>query len=245
MGQVRSLGDVERRAALNMAAVALATVYFGSSASVLAQGAIVMGDDRDAPIVLPDPDQSGQLPLEQALRRRRSIRAFDGRTIRLPELGQLLWAAQGTTSPDGLRTAPSAGALYPLEIYAITSGADGLAAGIYHYRPRHHSLEPVKGGDFRADFAAVALKQDWTARSALILVIAAAYERTMRKYGERGRRYVVIEAGHAAQNAYLQAVALGRGATEVGAFDDSAVSRLVGLPSDQEPITSVAVGRPV
>ena len=99
-------------------------------------------------------------------------------------------------------------------------------------------------GDFRTDFAAAALGQDWTARGAVILVIAAAYERTTAKYGKRGRRYVAIEAGHAAQNIYLQAVALGRGATEVGAFDDHAVSRLVRLPSDQEPVTCVAVGRP-
>lgn len=203
-----------------------------------------MGDDRNTPIALPDPDLRGHLPLEHALRSRRSIRSFDGGTIRLSELGQLLWSAQGTSSPDGLRTAPSAGALYPLEIYAITSGADGLPAGIYHYRSRHHRLESLTAGDFRTDFAAAALGQDWTARGAVILVIAAAYERTTAKYGERGRRYVAIEAGHAAQNIYLQAVALGRGATEVGAFDDHAVSRLVRLPSDQEPVTCVAVGRP-
>ena len=204
-----------------------------------------MSDDHSATIVLPDPDLRGHVPLEQALRRRRSIRSYDGGAIRLSELGQLLWSAQGTTSADGLRTTPSAGALYPLEIYAITSSADGLRAGIYHYRSRHHRLESLRAGDFRMEFAAAALEQDWIVRSAVILVIAAAYERTTAKYGERGRRYVAIEAGHTAQNIYLQAVALRRGATEVGSFDDHAVSRLLRLPSDQEPVTSVAVGRPV
>jgi SagB-type dehydrogenase family enzyme len=236
---------MKRRAALNAGAVVLASGVFRSSASVFAQGAVAMGDDRNATIVLPDPDLRGHVPLEQALRRRRSMRSFDGEAIRLSELGQLLWAAQGASGPDGLRTAPSAGALYPLEIYAIASGADGLPAGIYRYRSRQHRLQTVGAGDYRADFAAAAFGQDWTARSAVILVIAAAYGRTTAKYGERGRRYVAIEAGHAAQNIYLQTVALGRGATEVGAFDDHAVSRLVKLPSDQEPVTSVAVGRQV
>lgn len=203
-----------------------------------------MGGDQIIPIALPVPDLEGRLTLEAAIQRRRSVRAFDGGAIPLVELSQLLWAAQGVSDPAGLRTAPSAGALYPLELYAITSDSDGLSAGIYHYRPRHHQLEPVGTGDYRGEFAAAALMQEWTARSSIIVVIAAAYARTMRKYGERGRRYVEIEAGHAAQNIYLQAIGLGLGATEVGAFDDGAVSRLLSLPGDQEPVSSVAVGRP-
>lgn len=245
MVRVISVARADRRVMLNAVVAGLAAVFFKPAANAFAHGAIAMGDDHNSPIILPDPDLRGHLALEKALHRRRSVRAFDGGTIRLAELGQLLWAAQGVTSPAGLRTAPSAGALYPLEVYAITSGSDGLSAGTYHYRQRHHSLEPVDEGDFRADFAAAALEQDWTARSAVVVVIAAAYARTMGKYGERGRRYVAIEAGHAAQNIYLQAVALGHGATEVGAFDDNAVSRLLRLPSDEEPVTSVAVGRPV
>jgi SagB-type dehydrogenase family enzyme len=165
--------------------------------------------------------------------------------VSLAQLGQLLWAAQGVTHRSGLRAVPSAGALYPLELYAIVAGSHGLEAGIYHYRPRPHGLERVVEGDSRTDFAAAALMQEWLERASVILVVAAAHERTMAKYDERGRRYVAIEAGHAAQDICLQAVALGLGAAKVGAFDDGAVSRLLRLPDEQKPVTSVAVGRPV
>ena len=196
-------------------------------------------------IVLPHPDVSGGMMLEQAIARRRSIREFDGAPVSLAELGQILWAAQGVTHPRGLRAVPSAGALYPLELYVILAGTDGLKAGVYHYRPRPHGLGQVAEGDFRADFAAAALMQEWVARAGVIVVISAVPERTTSKYGRRGRRYVGIEVGHCAQDISLQAVALGLGATEVGAFDDDAVSRLLRLPRDQEPVSSVAIGRPI
>lgn len=195
-------------------------------------------------IGLPEPNLEGRLALERAIERRRSVRDFQDRPITEAELGQLLWAAQGVSHPDGLRTVPSAGALYPLELYAITRGCGSLHAGIYHYVPQRHGLERVAEGDFRAGFAAAALDQEWTADSAVIFIIAAAYRRTMSKYGARGRRYVAIEAGHAAQSIYLQAVSLGLCATQVGAFRDDAIARLVRLPVDQEPVTSVVVGRP-
>ena len=203
-----------------------------------------MAHDPEAPITLPEPDLEGRVTLESALNQRRSIRDFEDRPISVAELGQLLWAAQGESDRTGLRTSPSAGALYPLELYVIVEALGDLEAGIYHYLPRSHGLEPVANGDFRADFAAAALMQEWTARAGLILVVAADYTRTTAKYGERGRRYVAIEAGHCVHAAYLQAVALGLGATEVGAFRDDAVARLVRLPSDEEPVTSVVVGHP-
>ncbi len=192
---------------------------------------------------LPAPDLAGRKTLEQAIARRRSIRDFAPGALNPAELGQLLWAAQGLSDPAGLRTAPSAGALYPLELYAIVGASPDLPAGLYHYLPRRHRIELVAPGDFRGGFAAAALGQDWTAAAGLVLIVAAAFARTTAKYGERGRRYVAIEAGHVAQNVYLQAVALGLGATEVGAFGDDAVARLVGLPDDQQPVTSVVVGR--
>lgn len=244
MLRVTSFARVDRRLLLNAILAGLTPVFIRPAAKAFSHGAIAMGGGYNSEIALPEPELEGHLTLEMSLRKRRSLRAFDGEAIPSSEIGQLLWAAQGVTDPAGLRTAPSAGALYPLELYVITSGSDGLPAGIYHYRSRRHSLETVETGDFRESFAAAALMQDWTARSAVIVVIAAAYTRTMRKYGERGRRYVAIEAGHSAQNIYLQAVALGRGATEVGAFNDNAIARLLRLPSDEEPVTSVAVGRP-
>ena len=204
-----------------------------------------MDSGPTGPIALPEPDLKGRETLERTVMRRHSIRDFAPGAMTRAELGQLLWAAQGVSDPSGLRTAPSAGALYPLELYAIVGASGDLATGIYHYLPRRHELELVASGDFRAEFAAAALMQEWTARAGLVLVVAAAFARTTAKYGERGRRYVAIEAGHAVQNVYLQAVALGLGATEVGAFRDDAVARLVGLPRGEEPVTSVAVGRPI
>ena len=195
-------------------------------------------------MVLPEPDRSGRTPLEKALSRRRSVRNFQDSALSLGELGQILWAAQGISNSAGLRTAPSAGALYPLQLYAILKGSDGVRAGIYHYLTSQHALSPLARGDYRAKFSAAASMQDWTKQAGLILIVAANYARTTVKYGDRGRRYVAIEAGHAVQNVYLQAVTLGFGATEVGAFRDAAVAALINLPADQQPVTSVVVGRP-
>jgi len=196
-------------------------------------------------IMLPRPDTEGSMALEQVITRRRSVREFDGGPVSLAELGQILWAAQGVTHPRGLRATPSAGARYPLELYRILAGTDDLEAGVYHYRPVPHGLGQVAEGDFRAEFAAAALMQAWVARTGVIVVVSAAPERTTGKYGRRGRRYVAIEVGHCAQDIYLEAVALGLGATEVGAFNDNVVSSLLRLPHEQEPVTSVVVGRPL
>ncbi len=195
-------------------------------------------------ITLPQPSTNGGLALEQAIAHRRSVREFEGGSVSLAQLGQLLWAAQGVTHPRGLRAVPSAGALYPLELYAIAADSGDIEAGVYHYRPDRHGLDRLVEGDFRSRFAAAALRQTWIERASVILVVAAVHARTMVKYGNRGRRYVAIEAGHCAQDIYLQAVSLELGATEVGAFSDAAVSRLLRLPEGQEPVTSIAVGQP-
>ena len=206
---------------------------------------MVITEDTNVAIALPQPEREGHVPLENVLGSRRSVREFEGHAMPLGELGQVLWAAQGICFPSGLRTAPSAGALYPLELYAIVAGSGELEAGIYRYLPDGHSLELRAEGDFRAEFAAAAHMQEWIAQGSLILVVAAAHGRTAAKYGERSRRYVAIEAGHAVQNICLQAVALGLGATEVGAFRDDTVAHLVRLPADQETVTTVVVGRPL
>lgn len=203
-----------------------------------------MPPKQKALIALPEPDRNGRAPLERILNGRRSVRDFRNSALSSNELGQILWAAQGVSNPAGLRTVPSAGALYPVELYAIVKGADEVRAGIYHYLTSQHALSPLAQGDYEAEFSAAALMQDWTKRAGLILVVAANYARTTTKYGKRGRRYVAIEAGHAVQNVYLQAVSLGLGATEVGAFRDAAVAALVQLPADHQPVTSVVVGRP-
>jgi SagB-type dehydrogenase family enzyme len=174
---------------------------------------------------------------------RRSIREFAPGALALAEVGQLLWAAQGITDSVGLRTAPSAGALYPLEVCLAAGEVSALTPGLYRYDPNRHILAKTEDGDRRTELANAALGQAWIAAAAAILVLAAVYRRTTDKYGARGERYVHIEIGHAAQNIYLQALALGLGTTEVGAFDDRAVKAVLGLPGDQNPLAIMPIGR--
>ncbi len=188
---------------------------------------------------LPTPAESGSLSLEEALRLRRSVREFDRRALSDREISQLLWAVQGITHPDGYRTAPSAGALYPLEIYVATG------TGLYHYKLRGHRLAQRSPADVRPAMQRAALGQEATGEAPAVFVIAAVYGRTAVKYGaSRGERYVHLEAGHAAQNLLLQAVALGLGAVPIGAFDDAGIKQALGLPSDHEPLYLIPVGSP-
>lgn len=198
-----------------------------------------------ARIALPEPGAHDGPGLAEALARRRSVRDYAERELTLAQLAQLLWAAQGINDPSGLRTAPSAGALYPLELMLVVGNVAGLESGIYHYQARHHALERVAGGDRRARLAKAALGQTWIADGAVVLVFTAIYKRTTRKYGQRGKRYVHIEVGHAAQNALLQAAALGLGAGVVGAFDDAAVAAVLELPTSEHPVYLLPVGWPV
>jgi SagB-type dehydrogenase family enzyme len=198
--------------------------------------------DRNT-IILPEPRDSGEVSVEEALFERRSIRNYKYEALTLAEISQLLWAAQGITHPDGYRTAPSAGALYPLEVYVVAGNVDGLQAGIYKYRPQGHELVKVAEGDVRGELCAAALDQECIEDGASVLVFAAVYERTTRKYGERGVRYVHMEVGHAAQNVYLQAVSLGLGAVVVGAFDDNEVERLLQMQDDERALCIMPVGR--
>jgi SagB-type dehydrogenase family enzyme len=190
-------------------------------------------------IALPAPRLKGGLSLEEALSRRRSVRDFAETPLTMAELGQLLWAAQGITSSDGGRTAPSAGALYPLEVYAV------LPEAVYHYEPQGHRLSVHTAGDRRAELYSAALRQEAVLKAPVVIVIAAAYERTARKYGEeRAPRYVQLEGGHAAQNILLQAVAMDLGAVPVGAFEDDQVQRALALPPDQKLLYLIPVGHP-
>lgn len=192
---------------------------------------------------LPPPRLTGGMAVESALQGRRSVREYARAALSLQELGQLLWAAQGTTSPDGHRTAPSAGALYPLELNVVAGNVTDLAAGVYRYLPAEHRLAPVAAGDRRRALAAAALDQDWMRSAPAALVIAAVHERTARKYGARAERYVHLEAGCAAENVALQAVALGLGTVVVGAFDDAEVAKVTALRAEERPIAILPLGR--
>ncbi len=190
---------------------------------------------------LPEPGD-GAVTVAEALRRRRSVREFRREALTLAQVADLLWAAQGSTHADGLRAAPSAGGLYPLKTYLVAGRVDELAAGIYRYRSRDHVLEPVVAGDEREELGRVAQNQDWMADAAIVIVLVADYREPMRKYGERAVRYVDLEAGHAVENVCLQAVALGLGATVVGAFHDEEVRRLLRAPELERPLCLVPVG---
>lgn len=195
-------------------------------------------------VKLPDPVLKGEVSVEEALSRRRSVREYRNDPLTLAELGQLLWAAQGITLPSsGFRTAPSAGATYPLELYVSVrrGGVVGLPAGIYHYDPLTHSLELVKEGDFSSDIYRASLNQEWVRRAAACIIITADFSRTTSRYGARGERYVYMEAGHVGQNIYLQATALGLGTVAVGAFHDDQLKSIVGC--EEDPIYLFPVGR--
>lgn len=196
-------------------------------------------EEQPERIDLPEPDTSGDMSVEEAIAQRRSVRQFAERELSAEQVGQLAWAAQGITDPrQGFRASPSAGATYPMELYLVTPD------GVHHYLPREHAVETRKREDVRADLAAAALGQDFVGTAPLDIVVAAVYQRTMQRYGDRGRRYVHMEAGHIGQNIHLQAEAMGLASVPVGAFDDAGVARTLGLPTDQEPLYIIPVGYP-
>ncbi len=194
-------------------------------------------------IKLPEPSYTGNTSVETALSKRRSIRDYSGENLTLDEVSQLLWAAQGITAPWGGRTAPSAGALYPLELYIVVGDVEGIDKGVYKYSREEHELEKVKEGDIRAELADAAIGQACIRDAAIDIVFTAVYERTTRKYGERGIRYVHMEAGHAAQNVYLQAVSLDLGTVVTGAFIDDRVKELVNAGEQEKTLYIMPVGR--
>jgi SagB-type dehydrogenase family enzyme len=185
-------------------------------------------------IKLPQPDVKGSVTLEKAISQRRSRRDYFPEPLTQEQIGQLCWAVQGQLGRS--RTVPSAGATYPLEIFVESSD------GLFHYLPANHSLEELTTVDLRGKLAAAAWGQDFIAQAAATFVLAAEFERTTGRYGERGIRYVYMEAGHAGQNIHLQAEALGLGSVAVGAFDDDAVRKVLALPENLEPVYMVTVG---
>ncbi len=192
---------------------------------------------------LPAPRAQGPVSLETALAQRRSQRSFGAAPLTAAEAGQLLWAAQGITGAQGERTAPSAGATYPLVLYLVAGRVDGLAAGVYRYLPQGHGLQAVAAGDVRAALASATRGQRWVADAPALVVIAAQPARTVARYGARAEAYVAIEAGAAAQNLLLQAGALGLGGTLVGAFDEATLRRSLALAEAEQPLAIVPVGR--
>ena len=201
-----------------------------------------------APRSLPAPNLVGGVSVEEAIAKRRSVREYAPDPITLAELSQLLWAAQGVTDARSRhRASPSAGALYPLELYAVVreGGVAGLAAGVYHYWPEDERMSTVKVGDRSGELRAAALDQETVGLAAVSIVTTAVVPRTRPKYGERALQYVFQESGHAAENVFLQAVSLGLGAVVVGAFDEEEVRSVIGAGPEETPVYVQPVGVPL
>jgi len=192
---------------------------------------------------LPEPRRSSDVSLEESVAQRRSVRTYKPGPVTVDEVSQLLWAAQGITGPSGFRAAPSGGATYPLETYLIAGDADGLEPGLYHYEQGSHSLTLVKNGDIRAELSEASLSQPCVRDAAVIIVLAAIYERTTERYGDRGKMYVHMDVGHAAQNVLLQATALGLGAVPVGAFRTRTIGGILGFSETELPMYLLPIGR--
>jgi SagB-type dehydrogenase family enzyme len=199
-------------------------------------------------IQLPEPRYDSDVSVddvsvEHALQMRRSVRSYKNDPLNISEISQILWSAQGITHPRGFRTAPSAGALYPLELCVVAGNIKNLSAAIYRYRPDDHLLVKIVSGDRRSELSRAALQQSSIRKAPAVLLFCAVYERTTGKYGQRGLRYVHMEVGHAAQNACLQAIALGLNTAVIGAFSDKGVKVIAHLPADEQPLYFVPVGR--
>ena len=187
-------------------------------------------------IKLPTPILKGKVSIEECLAKRRSIRAYKSTPLTLEQISQLIWSLQGITDEKGLRSAPSAGATYPLEIRIVKSD------GVFHYIPEGHILVREKSEDLRSNLTQAALGQSFIEEAPYNFIISAVYERTAKRYGERTRRYIDMEVGHAAENLHLQAVAMGLGSVPVGAFDDNEVKKLLSLPQNEDPLYIITVG---
>ncbi len=202
-----------------------------------------MQEFKSETIKLPEPKYDSDISIEEALLERRSVRSYKDSPLTLAEVSQLLWSAQGITSPGGLRTAPSAGALYPLEIYVVAGNVDNLQDGVYRYNPYKHELVRVVKGDKRIELCDAALGQTSVRNAAAVIVFSAVYERTTVKYGDRGVQYVHMETGHAAQNVFLQTVPLNLGTVVIGAFHDDAVKKVLKMSDREQPLYIMPVGR--
>ncbi|MCL4500777.1 MAG: SagB/ThcOx family dehydrogenase [Deltaproteobacteria bacterium] len=195
-------------------------------------------------VKLPPPSYKGSVSVEEALKARRTVREFAACSLDLQQVSQLLWGADGLSDLRGLRTAASAGATYPLEIFLVAGelGVTDLPTGVYRYLVKEHALEPGLRGDLRQAVARASLNQTWMTHAPVIMIIAAEYRRCTQRYGERGIMYTHMESGHVGTNIFLQAEALGLGAGIVGAFEDRGLGQVLGLPKEQAPLLVMPVG---
>ncbi|MBC2712246.1 MAG: SagB/ThcOx family dehydrogenase [Desulfosarcina sp.] len=235
----------ERRKVLTRLANGVAAFWLASSSPLRWAVAKDNKQNQGAVMKLPQPKTEGTVSVERAIKQRRTIRVYDPQVLHLDQLSQLLWSAQGITGRNGFkRAAPSAGALYPMDVYTVVGqdSVEQIEAGVYHYESKGHMLSQVTKQDLRDRFARAALLQMWMAKAPVNLVITAEYSRVTGKYGKRGVRYALIEAGHIGQNLFLQAEALGLKAGIVGAFHDKELVEIMKLPRSHEPLLVMPIG---
>ena len=195
------------------------------------------------PVPLPTVVDPPQMSVAQAVGRRRSLRTFADRALTAEELAWVVGAAASVTSGDGLRTAPSAGALYPVETYVAVEHVTGVEAGLYHVDVQARSLHRVRAGSVSGDLLVAGLGQEFLRQAPAVLVLTGVFQRTRWKYRQRHYRYVCWEGGHIAQNVYLAAEAAGLGACMVGAFLDGTLNALVQVDGREEAALGlIAIG---
>ncbi len=219
-------------------------LLFSGIALLTERGHAMKHKDGSEIVKLPEPVKDGHVSVEKAISNRRSTRSFSDKPLTLQDVAQMLWAAQGISGPRGYRTAPSAGALYPLEVYVATGNVESLPRGLYHYRTESHDLEIVSPGDHRQTIWEAALSQHPIREAPAVFVFLGVFPRTMGKYGKRGMQYVLIEAGHAAQNMLLQAEAMGLGHVPIGAFNDEMMRSILKIDGETHPLYIIPVGHP-
>ncbi len=194
-------------------------------------------------INLPEPVTDGEMSLEKALTLRRSVRSYKDEPLSIRDLSQLLWSAQGITNERGFRTAPSAGATFPLEMYVVVNNVSDLKQGIYHYLPENNEIKMLSAEDVSSELMRACLSQSMIADGGAVLVFAAIFERTTSRYGDRGERYVYNEIGHASQNVHLQAASLDLGTVVIGAYRDDEVEKILNLGDDIRVLYLMPVGK--
>ncbi|MCH8473993.1 MAG: SagB/ThcOx family dehydrogenase [Opitutales bacterium] len=222
----------EKKTIIGTLSVGLAFLMMGSFKAV--------ASSEGERVALPELAEYSSMSVEEAIAERRSVREFADSSLSDEAISRLLWAAQGITCPaQDFRAAPSAGATYPLEVYLVDQ------RGVFRYVPQDHELEKIGSGDRRSRLSGAALRQEVIAEAPVTIVIAAEPERTVGRYGEtRAERYVHMEAGHAAQNIHLQAVALELGSVPIGAFEDEQVQSVLSLPENHQPLYLIPLGKP-
>lgn len=229
------------------------TLIFFSAVAILSVSILMVqqhiqtplnGDTKDMSIQLPQPSTKSGTSVEEALTSRRSIRSYNDRPLTLDSVSQLMWSAQGITGDNFFRTAPSPGALYPLEVYIVVKHVTSLEAGVYVYEPVSHSLRLTARGNVSDQLASASLGQSAVSRAPAVIVIAAEYERVTGKYKNRGIRYTHMEAGHVSQNIYLQCESLDLGTVAIGAFDDEKVANILKMKKSHAPLYIMPIGHP-